>query len=62
MSRKTIIFLILLFAAPVIIYLLFPSDKSNISKLFGQGAAAVEAKKTEDVMAKVPLPILTSMD
>jgi hypothetical protein len=53
MSRKTVIFLILLFAAPVIIYLLFPSDKSRIRKLFRQGAAAVEAKKTEDVMAKV---------
>jgi hypothetical protein len=53
MSRKTVIFLILLFAAPVIIYLLFPSDKSRIRKLFREGAAAVEAKKTEDVMAKV---------
>jgi hypothetical protein len=51
--RKTIIFLVLLFAAPVIIYLLFPSDKSRIRKLFREGAAAVEAKKTEDVMAKV---------
>jgi hypothetical protein len=38
---------------PVIIYLLFPSDKSKIGKLFRRGAAAVEAKKTEDVMAKV---------
>jgi hypothetical protein len=53
MSRKTVIFLILLLAAPVIIYLLFPSDKSRIRKLFREGAAAVETKKTEDVMAKV---------
>jgi hypothetical protein len=53
MSRKTVILLILLFAAPVIIYLLFPSDKSRIRKLFSEGAAAVEAKKTGDVMAKV---------
>jgi hypothetical protein len=53
MSRKTIILLILLFSSPVIIYLLFPSDKSRIRKLFREGAAAVEAKKTEDVMAKV---------
>jgi hypothetical protein len=53
MSKKTVILLLLLFSAPVIIYLLFPSDKSRIRKLFRQGASAVEAKKTEDVMAKV---------
>ncbi len=53
MSRKSVIFLILLFSAPVIIYLLFPSDKSRIRTLFREGAAAVEAKKLDDVMAKV---------
>jgi ketosteroid isomerase-like protein len=53
MSKKTVILLFLLFSAPLVIYLLFPSDKSRIRKLFKEGAAAVEAKKTEDVMSKV---------
>jgi hypothetical protein len=53
MSKKTVILLIFLFSAPVIIYLLFPSDKSRIRKLFREGASAVEAKKTEDVMSKI---------
>jgi hypothetical protein len=53
MSKKTIVFLVLLFSAPVIIYLLVPSDKSRIRKLFGEGAAAVEEKKPDDVMGKV---------
>jgi hypothetical protein len=53
MSRKTIVLLVLLFSAPVVIYLLLPSDKSRIRTLFREGAAAVEAKKLDDVMAKV---------
>ncbi|MBI5100651.1 MAG: hypothetical protein HZB33_02260 [Nitrospirae bacterium] len=53
MSRKMTAFLIFLFAAPIVVYLIWPSDESRIRKLFREGAAAVHARKTEDVMAKV---------
>jgi hypothetical protein len=52
-SRKTIIFLIILIMAPVMIYVLWPSDESRIRKLFRQGAEAVEQEKIDGVMAKV---------
>jgi hypothetical protein len=53
MSRKTIAFLVFLFAAPVLIYLLWPSDESMIRKLFREGAKAAEEKKVDDIMSKV---------
>jgi len=39
--------------APVMIYVLWPSDESRIRKLFRQGAEAVEQEKIDGVMAKV---------
>ena len=53
MSRRTIIFLVILIISPVIIYLLWPSDESRIKKLFREGAAAIEQEKIDEVMAKV---------
>ncbi len=53
MSRKTVVLLVLLFSAPVLIYIFYPSDESRIRTLFREGAAAIEAKKPDDVMAKV---------
>jgi hypothetical protein len=53
MSRKTVIFLVLLIVSPVIVYLLWPSDESRIKKLFREGAKAVEEEKIDEVMAKV---------
>ena len=53
MSRKSIALLVLLIMAPVIIYLLWPSDEARIKKLFSEGAKAVEGRKVEDVMSKV---------
>jgi len=53
MSRKTIISLVILIMAPVLIYLLWPSDESRIRKLFREGVKAVEQEKIDEVMAKV---------
>lgn len=53
MSRKMIALLAFLFIAPVIVYLLWPSDEARIRKLFREGAAAVGEEKMDDVMAKV---------
>jgi len=53
MSRKTIIFLVILIISPVIVYLLWPSDESRIRKLFREGAKAVEQEMIDGVMAKV---------
>jgi len=53
MSRKTIIFLVILIISPIIIYFLWPSDESRIRKLFREGAKAVEQEKIDEVMAKV---------
>lgn len=53
MSRKSIIFLVLLILAPVVIYFLWPSDESRIRKLFRGGAKAIEQEKIEGVMARV---------
>ncbi len=53
MSRKMIALLAFLFIAPVIIYLLRPSDEARIRTLFREGAAAVGEEKIDDVMAKV---------
>jgi hypothetical protein len=53
MSKKTIIFLFILFALPVIIYLLWPSDESRIKKLFKEGSHAIEKENLDAVMSKV---------
>lgn len=53
MDKKSIVFLLLLILAPVIIYFLWPTDESRIKKLVKEGAAAVEKKETDKVMAKV---------
>jgi hypothetical protein len=53
LSRKTIILLFLLIAAPVIIYFLWPSDESRIQKLFRKGSRAIEKKDLDSVMSKV---------
>ncbi len=53
MSKKSIALLMLLIIAPVLIYLLWPSDEARIKKLFREGAKAVEARKVEEVMSKV---------
>jgi hypothetical protein len=53
MSRKTIIFLVILIISPVIIYFLWPSDESRIRKVFREGATAVEQEKIDEVMTRV---------
>lgn len=53
MSRRFIALLILLFAAPLIIYLICPTEESRIRKLIREGASAFEAKKIDDVMSKI---------
>jgi hypothetical protein len=53
MSRKKLILLIALIAAPLIIYLLWPSDESRIRKLFREGTKAIQEKNLDDAMAKV---------
>lgn len=53
MSKKSAILLFLLIISPVLIYFLWPSDESRIRKLIKEGAAAVEKKEVDNVMAKV---------
>jgi len=53
MSRKSIALLFILIAAPLIIYLIWPSDESRIKKLFREGAQAVEKRDLDAAMAKV---------
>jgi hypothetical protein len=48
-------FVILLIIVPAIAYFLWPSDEARIKKLIREGAAAIEAKKAEEVMKKVAL-------
>jgi hypothetical protein len=48
-----IVLLVLIFTGPLLFYLLWPSDESRIRKLFKEGAAAIQARKVDDVMAKV---------
>lgn len=42
-----------LIAAPLIIYLLWPSDESRIKKLFREGSKAIEKEDIDSVMSKV---------
>ena len=53
MSKKSVILLFLLILAPIIIYFLWPTDESRIKKLVKEGAAAIEKKEIDNVMAKV---------
>ena len=53
MSKKTIIFLFILILAPVIIYLLWPSDEARIKKMLKEGMSAVEQEDLENVMSKI---------
>jgi hypothetical protein len=53
MSRKSIALLFILIAAPLIIYLIWPSDESRIKKLFREGAQAVEKEDLDGAMSKV---------
>jgi len=51
--RKKSIALIFFLLAPIIIYLLWPSDESRIKKLFREGARAIEKEELDAVMSKV---------
>lgn len=53
MSKKTVIFLVILILSPLIIYFLWPSDESRIKKLFRKGSKAIEQEKIDDVMSRV---------
>lgn len=53
MSKRMIALLVLIFAGPLLFYLLWPSDENRIRKLFKEGAAAIQARKVDEVMAKV---------
>jgi hypothetical protein len=53
MSKKSIALLFILIAAPLIIYLIWPSDESRIKKLFREGAHAVEKEDLDAAMSKV---------
>lgn len=55
MSRRSIIFIALLIIAPIVAYFLWPSDEARIKKLIREGAAAIEAEKTDEVMKKIAL-------
>jgi hypothetical protein len=52
-SKKSIALLFILIAAPLIIYLIWPSDESRIKKLFREGARAVEKEDLDAAMSKV---------
>ena len=53
MSKKTITLLFIVVLAPVILYLLWPSDEARIKKLLKEGTEAVEQEDLENVMSKV---------
>lgn len=53
MSKKTIILLGVLIIVPILVYALWPSDRSRIKKLFKEGAQAVIEENLEEVMSKV---------
>ncbi len=53
MSKKSVIFLGVPIIAAILVFVLWPSDKSRIKKLFKEGAQAVTAENLEDVMSKV---------
>jgi hypothetical protein len=53
LSKKSALFLFVLIAVPLIIYLLRPSDENRIRKIFKEGSRAVEKKDLAAVMSKV---------
>ena len=53
MSKKSIALLFILIAAPLMIYLIWPSDESRIKKLFREGAHAIEKEDLDAAMSKV---------
>jgi hypothetical protein len=53
LSKKSILFICLLIAIPIIIYLLWPSDESRIKKIFKEGSQAIKEKDIAAVMSKV---------
>ncbi len=53
MSKKSIALLLLLIIAPIVIYLLWPTEEDRIRRLIKNGARAVEAKNVDDVMSKI---------
>ena len=53
MSKKSVIFLVILILAPLIIYFLWPSDENRIRKLFREGAKAIEQEMIDEVMSRV---------
>jgi hypothetical protein len=53
MSRKSMALLVLLVVAPVLLYLLWPSDEARIRKLVAEAARAVEAEDLKGVMSHV---------
>jgi len=52
-SKKSIILLFVLFALPIFLYLLWPSDESRIKKLFKEGSRAIEKEDLDAVMSKI---------
>ena len=53
MSKKTIILLFVLILAPIILYLVWPSDEARIKKMLKEGIRALEQEDLADVMSKV---------
>ncbi len=53
MSKKTIIFLIIAIALPVVIYFLLPSEEKRIKKVFKEGSVAIEKEDIDKTMSKV---------
>lgn len=53
MSKTSVALLAALFLAPLIVYLLWPTDESRIRRLFREGAKAVEQEKIDDVLSRV---------
>ncbi len=53
MSKKSIVILFILFALPIILYFLWPTDESRIKKLFKEGSRAMETEELDAVMSKV---------
>ncbi|MBI5188286.1 MAG: hypothetical protein HZA07_04340 [Nitrospirae bacterium] len=52
-SKKSIALLSLIIIAPIILYLLWPSDEGRIKRLFKEGSKAVEREDLDNVMSKV---------
>ncbi|MFZ6016977.1 MAG: hypothetical protein ACOYU0_05100 [Nitrospirota bacterium] len=52
-SKKSIALLLIIILAPIIIYLLWPSDEGRIKKLLKKGSNAVEREDLDDVMSRV---------